>query len=193
MKEKLLKVLPMALVMLLVLSFTGCGEKSEPAVEKEKPGKEPTKEVLSVKPGDEVLAPFFDVDMFSAKWALAKIATPASEKTKGKYEVQFLIGTPDLGEGEKRWVKDIVWKSHPTKKEELKVGMIIIAAGNNSEDPSEARTDTWRKGVISSLDELHKNLAEVEFYHNLKEEPFDKEKMYLHNIYIIDEPAHGKK
>ena len=73
MKEKLLKVLPIVLVMLLVLSFTGCGEKSEPAVEKEKPVKEPTKEVLSVKPGDEVLAPFFDAHMFSGKWALAKI------------------------------------------------------------------------------------------------------------------------
>lgn len=188
MPKHLKKALSIVLVMLMVLVFSGCGEKGEEVVKKEEVPKEVLKKLLKVKPGDEVLAPFFDVEMFSAKWALAKIATPASEETKGEYEVEFLIGTPDLGKGDKRLVKDIVWKSHPAKKDELKVGMIIITTTGDSEDESEARTDTWRKGIISSLGELDKNLVEVEFYYNLKEEPYTKENRYLHNIYIIDEP-----
>ena len=186
MQKHLNKVLPIVLVMLMVLVFSGCGEKGEEVVKKEEISKEVSKEFLQVKPGDEILAPYFDVEMFSAKWALAKIATPASEETKGKYEVEFLIGTPDLGKGDKRLVKDIVWKSHPAKNDELKVGMIIITTTSDSEDESEARTDTWRKGIISGLGELDKNLVEVEFFHDLKEEPYTKENRFLHNIYIID-------
>lgn len=168
MPRNLYKVLPVILVMLAALFLSGCGQQAEPVVEKEKPAKE----YLPVKVDDEVLAPFFDEHVFSGKWALAKIVTPASAETKGEYEVEFMIGTPDLGEGEKRFVKDVIWKSHPAKKDELKVGMIVITTGDNSEDPSEARTDIWRKAVIS---DIKQNAIEVEFFHEYPEDPAEKE------------------
>lgn len=185
MPRTLYKVLPVILVMLAALFLSGCGQQAEPVVEKEKPATE----YLPVKVDDEVLAPFFDVHMFSGKWALAKIVTPASDETKGEYEVEFMIGTPDLGKGEKRFVKDVIWKSHPAKKDELKVGMIVITTTSNSEDASEARTDTWSKAVIS---EIKHNVIEVEFFHDYKEESAGKEDWLLHNVYIIDEPKPGK-
>ena len=188
MPKYLKKALPIVLVILMVLVFSGCGEKTEEPAKEEETPEEVSKEAPKVIAGMEVLAPFFDVEMFSAKWAFARIVTPASEKTKDEYEVKFLIGTPDLEQGEKQWTKDIIIKSHMAKKDELKVGMVIITTTGNSESAAEAITDTWSKGVISSIDELDKNISEVAFYHNLKEEPYSKENRYLHNIYIIDVP-----
>ena len=185
MKANYSKILPFVLMVILTLSFTGCGKKEEKAAASEKPTQEGTKETLQVKPGDEVLAPFFDAHMFSGKWAPAKIVTPASDETKSEYEVEFMIGTPDLEEGEKRFVKDVVWKSHPAKKDELKIGMIVITTGDNPEDPSEAWTDTWRKAVIS---DIKHNAIEVEFFNDYKKDSDGKEERFLHNVYIIDAP-----
>jgi hypothetical protein len=176
-----LKVLPVLMVVLVVLFLSGCGEKAEPVVEKEKPATE----YLEVKAGDEVLAPFFDEHAFSGNWAPAKIVTPASDKTKGKYEVEFLMGTPDLEKGEKRFVKDIICKTHPAKKQNLKVGMIVITPGDNLEDPSETEMCTWRKAVVS---DIRDDAIEVEFFHVYKEESAGKEERFMHNIFVIDEP-----
>jgi hypothetical protein len=174
------KAFPTLIVVLVVLFLSGCGQQAEPVVEKEKPAAE----YLAVKAGDEVIAPFFDEHEFSGKWAPAKIITPASDETNGKYEVQFLMGTPDLEKGEKRFVKDIICKMHPAKKEDLKVGMIVITTGSNEEDPTAAEMSTWQKAVISDIKD---DAIEVEFFHQYPEESAYKEERFMHNVFIVDE------
>jgi hypothetical protein len=163
------------------LLFYGCGKKSEPVVEPEQPGMQ----YLNVQVGDQVLAPFFDEHEFSGRWAPAKIVTPASDKTKGEYEVEFLMTTPDLEQGEKRFVKDIICKTHAASKDELKIGATIITPGDNLEDPEETKMCTWQKAVITKIGDA---VIEVEFFHVYREESAGKAERYLHNIYIIDEP-----
>lgn len=181
MKRNIYMVLPVILVMLAALFLSGCGQQAEPVVEKEKPAKE----YLAVKVGDEVLAPFFDEHEFSGKWAPAKIITPASDETKGKYEVEFLMGTPDLGKGEKRFVKDIIIKTYPVKKANLKVGMFVITTGDNPEDLAETEMCVWNKAVIS---DIKNDCVEVEFFHSYPDDPAYKEDRFFHNIFIADKP-----
>ena len=183
MLKYLYKVLPIILVMLVALFLSGCVEKKEPV--KDKPVKESTTKYLLVKVGDEVLAPFFDEHEFSGRWAPAKIVTPASDETKGKYEVEFLMGTPDLGKGEKRFVKDIIVKTHPAKKNELKVGLFVITTGDNPEDLAGTEMCVWNKAVISDIKD---DGVEVEFFHSYPDDPAYKEVRFPHNIFIIDVP-----
>jgi hypothetical protein len=173
--------LPLIMGVLAAMVFSGCGKKAEPVVETEQPG---TK-YRQVKIDDEVLAPFFDEHEFSGRWAPAKIVTPASDKTKGEYEVEFLMTTPDLEQGEKRFVKDIICKTHAASKDELKIGATIITPGDNLEDPEETKMCTWQKAVITKIGDA---VIEVEFFHVYREESAGKAERYLHNIYIIDEP-----
>jgi uncharacterized lipoprotein NlpE involved in copper resistance len=181
MRKTFFNVLPLIAAVAFILFLFGCGQQAEPVVEKE----EPTTKYLQVKAGDEVIAPFFDEHEFSGKWAPAKIVTPASDETKGKYEVEFLMGTPDLEKGEKRFVKDIIVKTLPAKKQDLKVGMIVFVTGGNEEDPTAAEMSTWQKAVISDIKD---DAIEVEFFHQYPEESAYKEERFMHNVFIIDEP-----
>lgn len=176
-----LKALPVLAVVISALLLSGCGQQAEPVVEKEKP----STTYPAVKAGDEVIAPFFDEHEFSGKWAPAKIVTPASDETEGKYEVEFLMGTPDIEKGEKRFVKDIICKMHPAKKEDLKVGMIVITTGNNEEDPTAAEMSIWQKAVVSDIKD---DGIEVEFFHQYPEESAYKDERFMHNVFIIEEP-----
>jgi uncharacterized lipoprotein NlpE involved in copper resistance len=181
MSQNTFKVLAVFAAILAMLVISGCGEKAEPVVEKE----EPATTYLAVKAGDEVFAPFFDEHEFSGKWAPAKIITPASDETGGKYEVEFLMGTPDLKKGEKRSVKDIICTMHPAKKADLKVGTIVFTTGSNEEDPTAAEMCTWKKAVVSAIKD---DGIEVEFFHQYPEESAYKEERFMHNVFIIDEP-----
>jgi hypothetical protein len=173
--------LPLIMGVLAAMVFSGCGKKAEPVVETEQPG---TK-YRQVKIDDEVLAPFFDEHAFSGKWAPAKIVTPAGDKTNGEYEVEFLMTTPDLEKGEKRFVKDIICKTHAAAKSELKIGAIIITPGDNLEDPAETKMCTWQRAVVTRIGE---DVVEIEFYWEYLKESAGKDERYLHNIFIIDEP-----
>jgi hypothetical protein len=181
MSRSLLNTVSVFAVVLVVLIFSGCGQEAAPVVEKDTP----SAMYLEVKAGDEVLAPFFDEHEFSGKWAPAKIVTPASDETKGEYEVEFLMGTPDLGKGEKRFVKTIIIKTHPAKKENLKVGMFVITTGDNPEDLVETEMCVWNRAVIS---DIKADGVEVEFFHSYPDDPAYKEERFMHNIFIIDEP-----
>jgi uncharacterized lipoprotein YehR (DUF1307 family) len=159
MRRELFKALTPVVLMLLVFVLSGCGEKEKPAAEK--PEKEPAKEVFEVNVGAEVLAAYLWEDSFyGTEFFPAKVVTIASEETKGEYEVELKYENQMV----KHWTENIVFKSHPAKKEELKVGMVILYTGGDDQPQSEEtlKYAKWGRGVILSTDELHKDIVELQ-------------------------------
>lgn len=174
------RIFRLAWPLVLAVALSACDKKAEPVVEAE----QPTSPYLQVQPGEQVLAPFFDEHAFSGKWAPATIVAPASDESKGAYEVEFLMGTPDLEKGEKRLVKDVVRRTHPAQKDELKIGATVLTTGENPEDPEETKMCTWRKAVVTRMGD---DTVEVEFFHVYKTESAGTDERFLHNVFIIDE------
>jgi hypothetical protein len=182
MQRKLFKALTLVL-MILVLLLWGCAEKEKPAAEK--PEKEPAKEAFEVNVGDEVLAAYLWEDSFyGTEFFPAKVVTKASGETKGEYEVELKYENQMV----KHWTKNIVFKSHPAKKEELKVGMVVLYTGGDDQPRSEEtlKYAKWGRGVILSTDELHKDIAELQGGEYKR-----KYKRHLTAIRIIDEAPKG--
>jgi len=163
--EKLFRsALPMLMVGLFVLAINGCGTVKKYV---EVPVKVPK---ITPKGGDYlekgvVLAGvLWESDGFySAKITPVKIITQASVASKGEYEVMLLTGSPDITKGAKHWTKNVILKSHPAKKDELKPGMVILYTGGDpcKEDWEELKGASWGTGVIMNTDELYKDIVEL--------------------------------
>lgn len=109
-----------------------------------------------------VLGRFLWTDFYEAQFYPAKIITPASEETKGEYQLEAIVGSPDIAVGAKVWTKDVILKSHPAKKDELQVGMVVlIGGGENQCSYNELKTAKWRRAVVLSLDNIYKEIIEV--------------------------------
>ncbi len=120
----------------------------------------------------------------------AKVLTPASDETKGEAQVQSLRGSPDVSNGEKHWTKNVIYKSHPAKKDELKKGMVILYCGTYEYSRDELKKEIWRRGVVVGLDELYKNRVKVRYIWNAEaDDSGDSESdVPLSNIRIADDP-----
>jgi len=135
-----------------------------------------------------VLAGFIweDEGFYSATLFPAKILTQASDKTKGEYEVISLVGSLDVAEGAKHWTKNVILKSHPAKKDEIKPGMVVLYMGGDpcKEDLEELKRAKWETGVILNTDELYKDVVEIRGcggYRRIY-------KKHLSQLRIIDDP-----
>lgn len=118
----------------------------------------------------------------------AKILTPASEETNNEYEVESIIGDSDVGKESKHWTDNVILESHPAKKEELQVDMIVLYTTKPVEEGlAKAR---WHRGIVSSLDELYKDMVQIDYvWHLDKSDEGDRqENIPVTNIRIIDEP-----
>ncbi|MEM5948901.1 hypothetical protein WKV44_10150, partial [Spirochaetia bacterium 38H-sp] len=106
-----------------------------------------------------------------------------SDETKGEYQVVSLVGTSDVAEGTKIWTKDVILKSHPAKKEELQVGMVVLYTGGDIvKNDEELKSSTWRRGVLLSTDELYKDVVALK---GLWQETY---KINVRHLRIIDDP-----
>lgn len=185
MRRRLAKALAVLLVMLLALVlFWGCPEKEKPAEGKpveEKPEKEPVKETFEVNVGDAVIAGYmWEEGFYGTEFFPAKIVSKASEETKGEYEVELEYENNMV----KHWTKNVIFKWHAAKKEELKEGMVVLYTGGDDqprteEDLKEAK---WGRGVIVSTDELHKDIVTL-----IGGEYKREYKRHISAIRIIDE------
>ena len=138
---------------------------------------------------DDVLA---CPDSGSSDWEIgtrviaSKVLTPASEKTKGEYEVAYAFGTMDWAKGDKRWTSLVITKSRTAVKKELKKGMLVLATKRPVDEG--LRTATWSIVRVSSLDELYKDKVIVRKRFTGVGGGFEEESYPVSNIRIIDEP-----
>jgi|GEM_PF-5948040 len=137
-----------------------------------------------------VLAPFIweDGGFSETTYYPSRILTPASEETKHEYEVKAVIGDMDVSEGETKWTDDVIVESHPAKKEELKKDMIVLYTTKPADEGLEGAK--WHRGVVSSTDELYKDMVLIDYvWHLDKEDEADSQKKVpVENIRIIDSP-----
>ena len=183
MQRKLFKTLPMVTLMLLALVLSNCGQKEEPAAEK--PPKELKKEAIEANVGDEVLAAYAweEDNFFAAEFYPAKVITKATKETKGEYEVELKYENQMV----KHWTKNLILKTHPAKKEELKSHMVVLYVGVGSAPepvPEEELTYArWRRAYILSTDELdEKGIVKAKLPEGYAGS------VHMKNIRICDEP-----
>lgn len=130
--------------------------------------------------GDIVWVCFSDCNTFRSQWGQAKIVTPASEATRGEYEVQWLWNTHATVTGGKKWTKDVILKWHRAKIDELKPGMVILCGSDCTSYP----------GVVKEV-LTYKNAVIVENFWQPTEKTWTEtwEGERLAAVKIIDEPV----
>jgi hypothetical protein len=106
---------------------------------------------------DEVLCAAGD-SMMDAQYYLAKVLKAASADTKDQAQVVYVRN------GSKEWVNFVV-KSHKAAKKDMEIGGVVFMPSGwaeykeiGAEDYRKAR---WILGLITSTDELFKNIVEV--------------------------------
>lgn len=169
--KKIKNVLPLLMALVILLTIYNCSSVKEQIKGQIKiPIEIPKVEKTVPKTGDYlakdvVLAGVLweDDGFYSAKITPVKIITQASVASKDEYEVILLTGSPDITEGSKHWTKNVILKSHPAKKDELKPGMVILYTGGDpcKEDWEELKGASWGTGVILNTDELYKDIVEL--------------------------------
>ena len=96
--------------------------------------------------------------MIRSFYDLAKILTPASDKTKQQSEVLF------VKDGSKAWVKWVI-PSRKAEKADFVVGAVLLYphgwAGYDKISPEEYRTNRWLMGRVTSVDDMFKNMVEI--------------------------------
>lgn len=174
------------MLILMVIVASGCASSVEKIAQavKETTGADYLGE-------DVVLAAFYmeDGGFSETRYYPAKILTPATEETNGEYQVVSLIGDFDVAKEEKHWTDNVILESHPAEKEELKKGMIVLFTGKPAKEGlDQAR---WNRGIISSTDELYKDMVQIDFvWHLDAPSESDREKnVPVENIRIIDETS----
>ena len=105
---------------------------------------------------------------------VAKVLKPASAATKNQSQVLY------VSDGSKEWA-DFVIASHAAKKGELADGVVVFYPSGWAEydtmSPNDYRSAGWKVGHVTSLDEMFKNLVEI-----------DGEKYFWKFIRIPDDP-----
>jgi len=106
----------------------------------------------------EVLCAVESGTQMETSYALAKILTPASDKTNNESEVVFV---KDGSKGWSRWVVP----SRRAEKADFKVGSVVLFipgwSGFETMSLEEYRGVSWKLGRVTSTDQLFKNLVEV--------------------------------
>jgi len=106
---------------------------------------------------------------------VAKVLKAASGQTKNQAQVLY------VSDGAKEWV-DFVVPSHPARKGDLAEGAIVFYPSGWAEydtmTVNDYRSTGWRIGHVTSLDEMFKNLVEV-----------DGEKYFWKFLRIPDDPG----
>ncbi|MCK4233167.1 hypothetical protein KAX75_01960 [candidate division WOR-3 bacterium] len=188
MKRVFRSSLPMLIAALLILAITNCGaDKEEAKAPESVPETEPAVTVVDYLGEGVVLAAYtFEDDFFGTCFYPAKIITEPSEKTKGEYQVMGITGTHDVAEGQKQWTKNVVLKSHPAKKDELKPGMVVLYTGVGSAPTpapdGELPYNRWRRAYILKTDELFKGIVEAKLPEGYSGP------VHIRNIRVCDEP-----
>lgn len=186
MKRLFRSSLPIFMAALLILAITNCGADKEEAKAPESVPE--TKPAVADYLGEGVvLAAYqFEDNFFGACFYPAKIITEPSEKTKGEYQVMGITGTHDVAEGQKHWTKNVILKSHPAKKDELKPGMVVLYTGvGSSPTPApdeELPYNRWRRAYILKTDELHKGIVQAKLPEGYSGP------VHIRNIRVCDEP-----
>jgi len=137
-----------------------------------------------------VLATFYAEDggFSETRYYPANIVQQASEQTNGEYQVAAIIGDFEVKKGSIKWTGDVIMKSHPAAKKELKKGMTVLYTTKPAEEGlEEAR---WNRGVVASTNELYKEVVLIDHvWHLERPDEGDRQKSIpLENIRIIDEP-----
>lgn len=177
-------------VVAALLLFAGCGRSTkEPEIGR-------TESVPAVAAEDYldegvVLAAFLWEEGFSGALFLpAKILTQASEKNEGHYEVQAVVGSPDVSPGQKHMTVNVILKSHPAQKEELEEGQVVLYTGDETaRTGEELRAARWHRGLMLSAPEPGNDLVEIGYYYNLEEKPEKIYKIHIKNLRISDDPG----
>ncbi len=147
----------------LAFSFVGCSTVADlvtggVAKSVSDSGSKAVKAPMDIK-GDEVLCSEEGAgNMLEADYYVARIMTKASAETKNQAEVLR------VHDGKKMWSEFVV-PSHKAQKNELSVGQIVLFPhgwqGYKEMDADDYRFASWGMGRVTSLDELFKDLVEV--------------------------------
>jgi hypothetical protein len=90
---------------------------------------------------------------------VAKVLKPASDQTKNQAQVLY------VSDGSKDWA-DFVVPTHPARKGELVEGAVVLYPSGWAEydtmTANDYRSSGWKIGHVTSLDEMFKNLVEVD-------------------------------
>lgn len=164
MKRSLKISLPIFMAALLILAITNCGaDKEEAKAPESVPEMKPA--VADYLEKDVVLAGVIweDDGFYSATIFPVRIITQANVASKGEYEVMVLSGLVNVKKDSKHWTKNVILKSHPAKKDELKPGMVILYTGGDpcKEDREELKVAKWLTGVVLNMDELSEDIVEL--------------------------------
>ncbi len=125
----------------------------------------------------QIIACYFDCHLFAGEWGVAKLVTPASDKTRGRYEVEWLHNSHATAPGKKSWTGQVITKSHPAAKEELKTGMVVVYGAANK----------MNRGVIKNI-VPGKDRVVIEWFHAPREKIYTSE-VDIKAVRIIDEPV----
>lgn len=133
--------------------------------------------------GVVIVDPFGGEAAGPAKLTLGKVVTEASDATKGQYEIELTVGSPDWSKGSKIWTEHVILASHPATAEDIHIGDLVIFNYWNPSDATESRGGPWILGVVKSTDDMFKKQVGLLSLHTNK-----LESVYLHNIRIADNP-----
>jgi hypothetical protein len=164
MKRTFKSLSPILIVVVLVLVVVGCSTVKEHVKMPVDVSKLTPKDGDYLGKGVVLAGVLWETDGFySAKITPVKIITQATVASKGEYEVMLLTGSPDITKGSKHWTKNVILKSHPAKKDELKPGMVILYTGGDpcKENWEELKGASWGTGVILNTNELYKDIVEL--------------------------------
>ena len=133
--------------------------------------------------------PYMYEDKFYAYYGLAKKVSGPDKK--GNYKFEFTNG-PRKGERVKTKDAAII-NTYESNGYDLKKGMVVLVNHfNPQKHDSSARIDTWRKGIVYSLQNLENNIVILEFPHDKYDFAAQKEAYYLNNIRVITKPDNIK-
>ncbi len=115
-----------------------------------------------------------------------KIITPASAATKNQSEVEIQDKKKT-----KKWTP-FVFKSHPAKKEELKVGTWILCVNEGFEVKDKSKS-AWKYAKIGKLDDMFKNLVGAVYLNTYGGRSNKQFNVHYKNIRIVENPFNQDK
>ena len=115
-----------------------------------------------------------------------KIITPASATTKNQTEVEI-----QNKEKTKKWTP-FVFKSHPAKKEELKVGTWILCVTEGFEVKDKSKS-VWKYAKIEKTNDLFKDLVGAVYLNTYGGRSNKQINVHYKNVRIVENPFNQDK